>query len=461
MKTVSRLRVDGSAGGTIIMANYTRFSLEDRIMIQTQLSINASFKTISILIHKSATSVAREVKNYSVPLDTFGMGNRTNRCVHRTDCKKQDLCAGMSYLCRHKMCSKCSKQKCAQICTDYREDHCEKLKLPPYVCNACSSRSGCPLMKKIYDAGKAEEAARARRTDSRSGLNMTEAELKDFDEQISCRLRLGQSVHHIFASSPDLFTISEKQAYILIKNGCVSAKPIDLPRMVRMRPRMKKSVELKVDKKCRIGRVYTDYLNFMKDHPDEPVLQGDTVEGTKGGKCILTLTWYPWDFQLGFLRDRNNSASVTAIVDHLYAILGCEQFHRVFPSVWLVDNGTEFSNPSAIEKYGIRVFYCDPSAPYQKGSCENTHEHFRRICPKGTSFNEFTQNVVNLIFSHTNSMYRKKLNDHSPYDLFSSLCGKGIDIYDVFHITRIDAELVNLTPSLLSAFYLSLQKTKK
>ena len=57
-------------------------------------------------------------------------------------------------------------------------------------------------MKRIYDARKAEEAARARRTDSRGCPNMTLAELKDFYEQISCRLRLGQSVHHIFASSP-------------------------------------------------------------------------------------------------------------------------------------------------------------------------------------------------------------------------------------------------------------------
>jgi hypothetical protein len=77
------------------MANYTRISLEDCIIIQTKLSTYASFQPISILIHKSATSVAIEVKNYTVPLKTFGMGNITNRCVHRIDCKKQNLCAGI------------------------------------------------------------------------------------------------------------------------------------------------------------------------------------------------------------------------------------------------------------------------------------------------------------------------------------------------------------------------------
>ena len=37
------------------------------------------------------------------------------------------------------------------------------------------------------------------------------------------------------------------------------------------------------------------------------------------------------------------------------------------------------------------VFYCDPSAPYQKGACEVNHELIRRILPKGSSFDDLTQ----------------------------------------------------------------------
>lgn len=435
------------------MTKYNRITLEDRIIISTQITLHNSFKSISALINKSATSIAREVKKYAVALDTFGFYKRTNRCIHRKDCTKQGLCAGMSYLCRKKHCSICGNQKCSQICSDYEEEHCSKLDQPPYVCNGCSDRKKCPLMKRIYDASKADKAASTERHESRSGLNMTEEELSEFDGMISDRLKKGQSIHHIFTSSPDEFPVCEKQAYNIVKAGLISAKPIDLPRMVRMRPRSKKSVELKVDKKCRLGRTHEDYLKYMSEHPDESVLQGDTVEGIKGGKCILTLTWVLWDFQLGFLRDHNNSASVTAVVDHFYELLGYELFHKVFPSVWLLDNGSEFSNPAAIEKYGIRVFYCDPSAPYQKGSCENTHEIARRICPKGTSFNDFTQDTIDLIFSHTNSLYRKKLNNRSPYDMFSEMCANGLDIKKTFNISLIDPKSVNLTPSLLSEFH--------
>ena len=46
------------------------------------------------------------------------------------------------------------------------------------------------------------------------------------------------------------------------------------------------------------------------------------------------------------LRDHNNSASVTLIVNQLYETLGFEMFHKVFPSVWLLDNGSEFSDPA-------------------------------------------------------------------------------------------------------------------
>ena len=55
--------------------------------------------------------------------------------------------------------------------------------------------------------------------------------------------------------------------------------------------------------------------------------------------------------------------------------------HLLF-KVCLADNGTEFSNPRAIEydrqgNLRTHIFYCDPSSPYQKGSAERNHEFIR------------------------------------------------------------------------------------
>ena len=107
--------------------------------------------------------------------------------------------------------------------------------------------------------------------------------------------------------------------------------------------------------------------------------------------------------------------------------------HFKIISVSLTDNGSEFSNPKAIEyndsKYtGIRtnVFYCDAGRPYQKGSIEVNHEFIRRILPKGKSFNNLTQEDVDLMMNHINSYKRKKLNNRSPYEAFSFYYGEEV-----------------------------------
>lgn len=94
----------------------------------------------------------------------------------------------------------------------------------------------------------------------------------------------------------------------------------------------------------------------------------------------------------------------------------------------LTDNGSEFSNPKAIEfdKQGnprTRIFYCDPSSPYQKGAIENNHELIRRIIPKGHSLDSYIQKDISLMMNHVNSYGRKKLNNRSPYTAFSFLYG--------------------------------------
>lgn len=79
----------------------------------------------------------------------------------------------------------------------------------------------------------------------------------------------------------------------------------------------------------------------------------------------------------GFLRDANTSASVIEIINLLDEVLGAKTFNSLFPVI-LTDNGSEFSNPKEIEKRSTipcnrtKIFYCDPSAPYQKEPVKST-----------------------------------------------------------------------------------------
>lgn len=244
---------------------------------------------------------------------------------------------------------------------------------------------------------------------------------------ISPLIKKGQSVHQIYVTHKDELMCSEKTIYNYIDACLFNVRNIDLPRKVKYRPRYKKP-EFKVDRGCRSGRTYNDFQEYMEAHPDLPVVQMDSVIGSKGGKVLLTVHFVETSLMLAFLRDNNTSQSVIDIFQKLRVILGTDRFRKLFPVI-LTDNGSEFSNPKAIE-YGLdgmlmtRIFYCDPSSPYQKGSIEVNHELLRRVIPKGTSLDELTQEDICLLMNHVNSYKRKKLNDKSPHSAFSFYNGE-------------------------------------
>ena len=107
---------------------------------------------------------------------------------------------------------------------------------------------------------------------------------------------------------------------------------------------------------------------------------------------------------MGFLRDFNTSQSVIDIFEMLYVKLGRKLFEKIFPVI-LTDRGSEFSNPRMIEytKDGIlrtKVYYCDAGCPHQKGSIEVNHELIRRVLPKGVTFDNLTQENVDVMMNH-------------------------------------------------------------
>jgi IS30 family transposase len=213
-----------------------------------------------------------------------------------------------------------------------------------------------------------------------------------------------------------------------------------------------------VDKACVVGRSYKDFLVFMENNENSAVVQMDTVEGRKGGKVLLTMCFVNSSFMLAYLRDANTSKSVTDIFQMLWEVLGKKYFMELFP-VLLTDNGSEFSNPVAIE-FGPQIprsnetnnrrthlFYCNPSSPFEKGVIENNHEFIRRILPKGTSFDSLTQGDIQRMLNHVNSYKRKKLNNKSPHETFAFLHGEEI-------LRKLSAELISpqdivLKPELL------------
>jgi hypothetical protein len=93
------------------------------------------------------------------------------------------------------------------------------------------------------------------------------------------------------------------------------------------------------------------------------------------------------------------------------------------------------------------LFFCDPYCSSQKARVEKNHTLFRDIVPKGESFDLFNQDIVNIIFSHVNSVKREKLGGKSPYESFVYFFGDAFP--STIGITEIPPNEVIQHPRLL------------
>lgn len=429
------------------MAKHKHLTLSNRITIESMLNEKKNINRIAKELEKHPTTISKEIRAHLVKERSGGFGINYNACVHRYDCEKKHLCNPCKAPRRYSFCRRCLM--CNFNCTDFQEDICSRHKKKPYVCNGCGHRGSCSLEKRYYRAKDAHNAYQDCLSQSRSGISLNESEIAYLDELITPLIKQQQSPHHICSILKDSITVSERTIYRLIETRAISAMNLDLPRKVRYRPR-KKTVHVKVDKSCRIGRDYECFKTYILEHPDTPVVQLDTVEGAKGGKVLLTIHFVKAEMMLAFLREHNDSQSVIDVFEELYTKLGADDFRNVFP-VCLADNGTEFSNPLALEfdrneTQRTKVFYCDPSAPYQKGSAERNHEFIRYFFPKGYDFSTFTQADILLMMNYINSYHRQSLGDKSPYEMFAFLYGD--DVLESFGCHRIPPQDVTLNRSI-------------
>ena len=412
-------------------------SFDDRLSIEAGLKQNLSFKQIGINIGKDCTTISKEIRNHIIHKNSGAVGRPFFDCIYRQSCN-----------------FKLPGQKCnPKACDFYKKESCSLLSKPPYVCNGCSKRSSCTLSKQLYDASYANSEYKDTLKDARTGITYSQADIEHLNDILVPLVKeQKQSIHQAVINNKNKIMCSEKEIYNLVDQGVLKIRNIDLPRKVRYRNKPKNKTYYKIDKECLNNRKYEDFKNFIIKNPDVNIVQMDTVEGMKGGKVLLTIHFVNCSFMLAFLREYNDAQSVINIFNHIEKIVGIEIFKSLFPVI-LTDNGSEFSNPLEIEfnsntgEERTKIFYCEPGRPDQKGSCEVNHELIRRVLPKGTSFDNLTQEDINKLMSHINSYKRKKLNDCNPIQLFSLIYGKGIA--KQLGILEIPTNDINLSTNLL------------
>jgi IS30 family transposase len=390
-------------------------TLEARTEIQECLDHGMTFKAIGRRIGKDQTTVSKEVKKHITVRAT-------------------------NYIRRNEHGEELPHEPCPLL-----------LKLP-FVCNPCSKRSyGCRKDKQFYFANQAQQSYKATLSEVRTGVSLNRQVFYDNDRIISNGVKQGQHLYHILQTH--CLGVSKSSVYRYVNKGYLSISAIDLPRMVKFKPRRKQYAPY-VPAALKIGKCYEDFEVYCDRNNTHSWVEMDTVIGRIGGKCILTFDFTFCNFMFGLLLDNKTAAEVSAKIialkKHLAAAHLC--FGTLFPVV-LTDNGGEFADVFTVET-GLddiketSLFFCDPNKAYQKPHVEKNHTLLRDILPKESSFDRLTQDTVDLIFSHVNSVKRKQLNGKSPFELFAFAFGE--DAPKALGISFVEPDQVIQSPRLLN-----------
>lgn len=382
-------------------------TLDDRMEVQECLEKSMTFKAIGRRIGKDPTTVSKEVKLHAQK--------------HTNSFTKTD-------------------------------EICPKLLKAPFVCNGCDNRhrKSCIYPHRIYSARASQQEYRTVLVESREGIPLNKEEFYETEKIISSAVKAGQHVYHIIHSNQ--LPVSKSTVYRHIQRGYYTISLLDLPRAVKFKPR-KSHLPDYVPKGIKEGRSYAEFVAYLDDNTAVNVVEMDTVIGRPGGKVIMTFQFTNVDFMFGILLENKTAVEagdkIALLKQHL-AQRGFS-FGTIIP-VLLTDNGGEFSNVFAFENDSngnkeTSVFFCNPNSPYQKPHVENNHTLFRCIVPSGKSFDSFTQETVDLIFSHVNAVKRKQFNAKSSYDLFAYTYSQALA--NALGISYVDPKKVIQSPQLL------------
>ena len=88
------------------------------------------------------------------------------------------------------------------------------------------------------------------------------------------------------------------------------------------------------------------------------------------------------------------------------------------------DRGSEFLGYDALTRsHGIEAYFCDPHAPWQKGSIENTNGRLRRFLPGELDPSTLTPDHLREIKRQMNDTPRKCLGFRTPHEAFAAALG--------------------------------------
>ena len=140
---------------------------------------------------------------------------------------------------------------------------------------------------------------------------------------------------------------------------------------------------------------------------------------------LLVLTERKTRDELIFKLPDHTDEAVVAALDKLERRYGADMFRQIFKTI-TVDNGSEFADVNGLERSILEegekrthLYYCHPYSSWERGTNEVTNKMVRRKVPKGTNFDDKTDEEIEEIESWINGYPRRIHGYRSAGELFT------------------------------------------
>jgi len=142
--------------------------------------------------------------------------------------------------------------------------------------------------------------------------------------------------------------------------------------------------------------------------------EGDLLFGSNNSQIATLVERHTRYVMLAKVESKDTKTVINALIKQAYKLP-----RELYKSLtW--DRGKEMANHKHFTlATDIKVYFCDPQHPWQRGSNENTNGLLRQYFPKGMDLSDVSQAKLNAVARRLNERPRKTLNFETPAERFN------------------------------------------
>jgi IS30 family transposase len=142
--------------------------------------------------------------------------------------------------------------------------------------------------------------------------------------------------------------------------------------------------------------------------------EGDLIMGSNNSQIATLVERHTRYVMLVRVPSKDTRTVINALIKHAHKLP-----RELYKSLtW--DRGKEMADHQRFSlDTDIKVYFCDPQSPWQRGSNENTNGLLRQYFPKGMDLSNVHQNRLNAVARRLNERPRETLQFYSPAEKFS------------------------------------------